>query len=79
MARIEPSWDRISASLRRRAPLAIFCLVLVLAFTAYFVYSQFRIDVPSKHIAVLIRKTGEDIPNGIKITDGLGHLPPLDQ
>jgi regulator of protease activity HflC (stomatin/prohibitin superfamily) len=30
---------------------------------AYIVYSQFRIDVPSMHIAVLTKKTGTDIQN----------------
>lgn len=34
------------------------CLIL-----AYFVYSQFRIDVPSMHLAVLIKKTGIDLNN----------------
>ena len=37
--------------------------VLLLCLTAYFVYSQFRIDVPAKHFAVLTRKTGEDLHN----------------
>lgn len=30
---------------------------------AFVVYSQFRIDVPARHFAVLTRKTGEDLDN----------------
>ncbi len=36
---------------------------VVLLGLAYWTYSQFRIDVPAKHIGVLIRQTGEDLPN----------------
>ena len=39
----------------------------VLLGVAYFVYSQFRIDVPAKHFAVLTRKTGEDLKNNQEI------------
>src|SRR5215204_2865030 len=30
---------------------------------AYGAYSCFRIDVPPEHVAVLIKRTGEDLPN----------------
>jgi hypothetical protein len=36
---------------------------VVLLGLAYWTYSQFRIDVPARHIGVLIRQTGEDLPN----------------
>ncbi len=40
---------------------------VILAAMAWFVYSQFRIDVRTGHIALLIRKTGEDIPNSAEV------------
>jgi len=33
----------------------------------YFAYTQCRIEVPSKHMAILIKKTGEDLDNGQEI------------
>ena len=38
-------------------------LVIFLGLMAYTIYTQFRIDVPAKHFAVITRKTGEDIEN----------------
>lgn len=38
-------------------------LFLLLVVSGYFAYTQCRIDVPAKHIAVLTRKTGTDIGN----------------
>lgn len=38
-------------------------LAVGLVLFAYVSYTQFRIDVPAKHFAVLTRKTGEDIQN----------------
>ena len=35
----------------------------ILMFCGYFTYSMFRIDVPAKHIAVLMKRTGADIGN----------------
>lgn len=37
------------------------------------VYSNFRIDVPSKHIAVLTKKTGEDLVNTEEIAPDATH------
>jgi len=48
-------------------------LVLALVLFGYIVYTQFRIDVPSKHIAILIRKTGEDIPNQVEVAPSEDH------
>ncbi len=33
----------------------------------YFAYTECRIEVPSKHMAVMIKKTGEDLKNGDEI------------
>lgn len=40
----------------------------VLLIFAYMIYSQFRIDVPAKHIAVLTKITGKDITNEDEIS-----------
>ncbi|MDA7977251.1 MAG: SPFH domain-containing protein [Pirellulales bacterium] len=47
--------------------------VILLSLTGWFVYSAFRITVPDKHIAVLIRKTGEDLPNHEEIAPSGDH------
>ena len=41
-------------------------IVVLTVVMAYVVYSQFRIDVPAKHIAVLTLKTGEDLENFVQ-------------
>jgi len=38
-------------------------LVIATAALAYGAYTCFRIDVPPEHVAVLIKRTGEDLPN----------------
>ena len=40
---------------------------------AYGIYTKFRIDVPSKHFAVLVRKTGQDITNDLEQAPGDKH------
>ena len=42
---------------------AILAILAALVVAPYVIYTQCRIDVPAKHIAVLTRKTGEDIGN----------------
>ena len=39
----------------------------------YFVWFQCRIDVPSRYMAVLFKKTGEDIPNDVELAPDTGH------
>jgi regulator of protease activity HflC (stomatin/prohibitin superfamily) len=46
---------------------------IMLGLLGYFVYSQFRIDVPAKHFAVLTRKTGEDIQNNQEVAPDKDH------
>lgn len=38
-------------------------LGIAAAAIAYGVYSSFRIDVPPEHVAVLVKRTGDDLPN----------------
>ncbi|MCB9892520.1 MAG: band 7 protein [Planctomycetes bacterium] len=47
---------------------SIWSLVIMITFVgAWIVYMQFRIDVPSKHIAILTHKTGLDLTNDMEI------------
>lgn len=44
--------------------------VVLLIVLGWFVYSQFRIDVGTGEMAILIKKTGKDIPNAEEIAPG---------
>lgn len=44
--------------------------IIFLIGLSWFTYSQFRIEVPSKHMAILIKKTGLNIENGDEIAPG---------
>lgn len=46
-------------------------MILVLCVMGYASYSQFRVDVPSKHIAVMTLNVGEDIGNNDEISPDL--------
>lgn len=48
-------------------------LVVALVFAGFFVYSEFRIDVPAKHFAVLTRKTGIDLDNNQEVAPDSDH------
>ncbi len=50
------------------AALGIFAVVGL-----WVVYTCFRIDVPSKHIAVLTKKTGTDLNNGMEVAPDIDH------
>ena len=54
--------------MRRPVPYLIGVAFLVLL--GYLVYTECRIEVPSLHMAVLTRKTGEDLANGDEIAPG---------
>ncbi|CAE7860287.1 unnamed protein product [Symbiodinium microadriaticum] len=41
--------------------------VVTLLIFGYVVYRQFRIDVPSRHMAVLTHRTGKDLPNDMEV------------
>jgi regulator of protease activity HflC (stomatin/prohibitin superfamily) len=41
--------------------------VFLLLFGPIYLWNQCRIDVPSKHMAVLIKKTGKDLPNDVEL------------
>ena len=46
---------------------------VVLLGLAFWTYTQFRIDVPAKHIGVLIRQTGEDLSNDDEVATKEGQ------
>ncbi len=48
-------------------------LILGAVIFGYVAYTWFRIDVPAEHIAVLIRKTGEDIDNDQEVAPDENH------
>ncbi len=48
-------------------------LVLLLAGCCWFIYANCRISVPERHIAVLTRKTGQDIDNGQEVAPDEDH------
>lgn len=55
---------RTTRNLFRFGVPSILFLATVLIVTGYVVYSKFRIDVPTRHMAILTKKTGEDLTNG---------------
>ena len=52
---------------RQKAALWGLFVLIPLIVLPYFAYTQCRIEVPSKHMAILIKKTGEDLDNGQEI------------
>lgn len=60
-------------TIRKSVPFVIIGGILFLLMFCYFVYTRFRIDVPEKHVAVLIHKTGLDIANADEIAPGLEY------
>jgi regulator of protease activity HflC (stomatin/prohibitin superfamily) len=52
---------------------ALLVFVLVLVAGAIVLYGAFRIEVPSRHMAVLVRKTGEDLTNDQEIAPSRDH------
>lgn len=65
--------DRGVATLLKMSLAALIGGGLLLFAFAYLVYSQFRIDVPSMHYAVLIKKTGEDLGNDVELSPDVGY------
>ena len=57
----------------RLSPVAILLLVFFLCGFAWFAYTNCRINVPARHIAVLTRKTGEDITNADEVAPDAQH------
>lgn len=55
--------ERIRDTMRGMAPWLLMGFLLFFLVMTYTIYSQFRIDVPTKHLAVLIKKTGKNIEN----------------
>ena len=57
----------------RAASIAAGCVVLAFILMAYFVYTEFRIDVPARHFAMLTKKTGEDLENDEEVAPDADH------
>lgn len=63
---------------RRRSPanmvgLTVVALIGISLLGAYIIYTQFRIDVPAKHFAVLTRKTGDNLDNHEEVAPDAKH------
>ena len=65
--------QRLRSASLRAAPIAAGCVILALILMAYFVYTEFRINVPARHFAVLTKKTGEDLENDEEIAPDADH------
>ena len=48
-------------------------IVALLIAAGYIAYTEFRIDVPAKHFAVLTAKTGEDLENSEEVAPDENH------
>ncbi|MCH8046275.1 MAG: SPFH domain-containing protein [Planctomycetes bacterium] len=59
--------------IRRFGPIIAGVCLLAVCIGAYVVYSQFRIDVPARHFAVLTKKTGEDLDNHEELAPDADH------
>lgn len=64
---------RFQSSARRKLAAPMLLVVVAALYLPYFAYSSCRIDVPAKHIAVLIRKTGTDILNDMEVAPSPDH------
>lgn len=47
-----------------------FFVIFGLVFGVIYVWNACVIDVPSKHMAIMIKKTGKDLPNGVELAPG---------
>src|SRR5210317_345164 len=72
-------WDEINRRHTRgtirvpRLAIAFGVVVALLVAAAYVAYTEFRIDVPAKHFAVLTTKTGEDLENDEEVAPDKDH------
>lgn len=51
----------------------ITALLMVIVAVPFFIYFFCRIEVPARHIAVLVRKTGRDLENGQELAPSLDY------
>ena len=65
--------ERLRGASLHAAPIAAGCVLLGLILAAYFVYTEFRIDVPARHFAVLTKNTGEDLENNEELAPDADH------
>lgn len=59
-------FDSRRDAIKRLTPWVIGAAAVFGVLMVYVIYSQFRIDVPTYHFAVLIKKTGKNIPNSME-------------
>lgn len=64
---------QVKGAIRRYAPVVIALGVIFGSTMLYVIYTKFRIDVPEAHLAVLIHKTGTDIPNNEEVAPSADH------
>lgn len=61
-------FDDDNSSFAKKVGLGVIAgAVVSLLIFGFFVYMQFRIDVPNYHMAVLTHRTGKDIPNNMEV------------
>jgi len=65
--------DEFSRSGIPRLAIAVGIILALLIAAGYVAYTEFRIDVPAKHFAVLTTKTGEDLENGEEVAPDMDH------
>lgn len=66
-------YDDTIRSVRKIGFLLTLIAIPVMAGLFYFVYTFFRIDVPAKHIAVLLKRTGKDLDNHQILAPDIHH------
>lgn len=72
MIRARESFDEFRAG-RSIWKIALIVALAIIPLIGFIVYTNFRIDVPAKHFAVLTKKTGEDLENGEEIAPDERH------
>lgn len=66
--------DQDSAGFAKKVGAAVITgAVVTLLIFGYTIYRQFRIDVPSYHMAVLTHKTGKDLPNNMEVAPDISY------
>lgn len=63
----------MNPSERARIVAAVAMVAVALLAVPYFIWFQCRIDVPARHMAVLMKKTGTDIPNQDELAPDAQH------
>lgn len=67
------NFDEAKGVVRQYATAVFIVGGIFLAIMLYVIYTQFRIDVPQAHMAVLVHKTGKDIPNNMELAPDMSY------